>query len=255
MFDDDKPGRVPDTDSVLADLRHDAEAVPEEMKEWWLQYLDGHRAHYRVVLSLLPAAGMCRVLEVGCFPGQLSKAITGLGHAADFVDLAPDRLQAYWARNRIDVRPCDVEREPLPYGAETFDYVLFTEIIEHLRVNPLHALREVCRVLKPGGHVLLSTPNITPVQRFWFLLGRDYQGDPVVEFQRLETLGHMGHLRLYSKREVVRLLLHTGLNPERCLFRGHRTYRGVSRVIASLYPCKRHLRARLYVVAAKARHS
>jgi SAM-dependent methyltransferase len=47
----------------------------------------------------------------------------------------------------------------LPYPSESFDLVTSTEVIEHLE-NPRRFFREVARVLKPGGQIILSTPNV-----------------------------------------------------------------------------------------------
>lgn len=47
----------------------------------------------------------------------------------------------------------------LPFPADKFDLVLSSEVIEHLE-NPRHYLREMAKVTKPGGYILLSTPNI-----------------------------------------------------------------------------------------------
>lgn len=74
----------------------------------------------------------------------------------------------------------------LPWPAETFDAVISTEGIEHLE-NHYSFLREVARVLKPGGFLLLTTPNITALRsrvRFFFsgFFGRD--GRPLNEAKR-----------------------------------------------------------------------
>lgn len=57
-------------------------------------------------------------------------------------------------RNRVSVF-CDAHQ--LPFGGDTFDSVLCTEVLEHLR-EPREAMREIYRVLKNGGSLLLTTP-------------------------------------------------------------------------------------------------
>jgi SAM-dependent methyltransferase len=53
----------------------------------------------------------------------------------------------------------DVERDRFPFDDATFDLVTCCEVIEHLTQNPVHALAEIHRVLRPGGWFVLSTPN------------------------------------------------------------------------------------------------
>jgi SAM-dependent methyltransferase len=54
----------------------------------------------------------------------------------------------------------NIERDRLPWPADRFDVVLFCEVLEHLLYDPVHALVELGRILKPGGLLLVSTPNV-----------------------------------------------------------------------------------------------
>jgi glycosyltransferase involved in cell wall biosynthesis/SAM-dependent methyltransferase len=54
----------------------------------------------------------------------------------------------------------DAERDLYPYPAESFDTILCCELIEHLFADPMHMMTEINRILKPGGHLLLTTPNL-----------------------------------------------------------------------------------------------
>jgi SAM-dependent methyltransferase len=53
----------------------------------------------------------------------------------------------------------NIEEDRFPYEDDTFDVVFFCEIIEHLLVNPLRPLGEIHRILRPGGVLILTTPN------------------------------------------------------------------------------------------------
>ena len=62
-----------------------------------------------------------------------------------------------------DLLECDhfnMEESRFPYEDNTFDVVLYCEIIEHLLMNPVHTLREIHRVLKPNGKLVVTTPNV-----------------------------------------------------------------------------------------------
>jgi ubiquinone/menaquinone biosynthesis C-methylase UbiE len=54
----------------------------------------------------------------------------------------------------------DLETAMIPVENETFDYVLCSEVLEHMELDPMFMLAEVNRVLKPGGTLILTTPNI-----------------------------------------------------------------------------------------------
>ena len=89
---------------------------------------------------------------------------------------------------------------------DTFDIVLFTEVIEHLAFNPVAMWREIYRVMKPGARVVVTTPNYYALRtrlrqsaRTLRLLGGSV---PVEQVLFLHTLGH--HWKEYSRRELIR---------------------------------------------------
>ncbi len=59
-----------------------------------------------------------------------------------------------------DIDLFDAEKDRFPYADEYFDTVLCGELIEHLFEDPMHMMSEINRILKPGGHLVLTTPNI-----------------------------------------------------------------------------------------------
>jgi len=119
-----------------------------------------------------------RLLDVGCFPGHLALCarqfgwqVTGLGIRGFEVGDAEFAKRMH--TRGIDVVQADVERDPFPFADETFDAALFTEVIEHLAFNPFHPLDKIWRVLRPGGILVFSTPNLVSFDHRWaFLRGR-----------------------------------------------------------------------------------
>ena len=206
-----EPSRLVENCDALRDhFRFD-----DRIADWANAYERGHLDHYRSILervrralSLSPGR---RVLEVGAVPGHIPALLKHAGLDVTVVDLDPSRSATLFDALDIPAHAADIERDPLPLPDDSMDLVLFCEVLEHLRLNPLFAIEEVCRVLRPGGLCLLSTPQITPLMRWDFLRGVDYQGDLVAEFAKLETIGHMGHFRIYSEREVLRMAEHAGL--------------------------------------------
>jgi len=75
--------------------------------------------------------------------------------------LFPELAERY-CECRVDVpdRYYDLEREPLPYADATFDGAVLMEVLEHFTVDPMFALGELNRVVKPDGFLFLTTPNL-----------------------------------------------------------------------------------------------
>jgi len=93
-----------------------------------------------------------RLLDVGCGTGWLAE------HFADYTGLdgSTDAVAAATARDR-DVRLHDVA-EPLPLPDESFDGVVMKDLLEHVP-DPVALVREVRRVLRPGGRVFACSPD------------------------------------------------------------------------------------------------
>ncbi|MBL8700033.1 MAG: class I SAM-dependent methyltransferase [Alphaproteobacteria bacterium] len=175
---------------------------------WHRSNFIGHRRRYAHDLALICALGDASspVLDVGCAPAHFAAALSGLGRSVVGVDAAPDRVSDLAAAFGIEIRRCDIERERLPWPDGSFRLLVCAETIEHLRVDPLFALSEMNRVLAPDGILLLSTPNLYSLPNILrFMLGRSI-ADPLSEFAKLRLIGHMGHVREYSTREIVRML-------------------------------------------------
>ncbi|MGH7785812.1 MAG: class I SAM-dependent methyltransferase [Candidatus Binatia bacterium] len=127
------------------------------------------------LLSLIPAGG--RLLEIGCACGFLLLAARERGFAAQGVEMSA------WASGHarqafgLDVRTGTLEAQGLP--ADHFDAVVLADVIEHL-FDPRATLREIHRILRPGGRLLLLTPDVGSVMarlfgpRWWGLLDDHY---------------------------------------------------------------------------------
>jgi SAM-dependent methyltransferase len=103
----------------------------------------------------------------------------------------------------------NVERGQLPFEDDSFDVVLFCEVIEHLLMDPLAALREINRVLRSGGRLIVTTPNVNRLQNVIGMTAGVNIYDPYSGY------GPYGrHNREYNREELTRLLEFAGFGVE-----------------------------------------
>jgi len=105
--------------------------------------------------SLGPAAGK-KALDAPLGPGSMALHLHEVGYAVTGVDI--DLKQSEGLPPAISRQTCNLNA-PLPFPDATFDLVTSLEGIEHVENHFLLA-RELGRVTRPGGHLIISTPNI-----------------------------------------------------------------------------------------------
>lgn len=112
-----------------------------------------------------------RVLDLGCGDGDYSAMLKELGFEIVACDLDQERFK--YSRS-IDFKKADITKD-LDFEDRSFDYVLALEVIEHLK-NPYSFIKELNRIIKPGGFLFLSTPNILNLKsRLRFLIEGSYE--------------------------------------------------------------------------------
>jgi 2-polyprenyl-3-methyl-5-hydroxy-6-metoxy-1,4-benzoquinol methylase len=96
------------------------------------------------------------VLDAGCGTGRGTERLNHRGAQVTAVDIGPKLVTLTHARYPCQALVASVSQ--LPFADDTFDVVFSTEVIEHMP-DPNMGVREMVRVLKPNGHLVLSTPN------------------------------------------------------------------------------------------------
>ena len=227
MLTQAEPWRFPERRFALLD-----EVAPRiqpddpALEDWYERYCRQHRKRFAADLDLVDrhVERGARVLEYGAIPLVMTAALAAYEYKVSAVDVAPERFANAISNLGLDVAKCDVETDDVPFATGTFDAVVFNEIFEHLRINPIFTLREAYRVLKPGGLLLLSTPNLRSLRGIRNLVLRN-QGHAVSagvyeQYEKLRILGHMGHVREYTTREVSEFLRRIGFGLDKVVFRG-----------------------------------
>lgn len=158
--------------------------------------------YMRRLFTLRLISGACTpgstIVDVGASPFVLSCALKLMGYNVIAVDFNPEEYGALARKCGVELVEADLERDGLCLPDESADCAVFTEVLEHL--NPYyvsHTLCEINRILKPGGKLVLTTPNIASLfRRLRLLLG----------IQPQYTL----HVHEYTKKEVEELLVKHG---------------------------------------------
>jgi len=120
----------------------------------------------------VPARGS--VLDLGCGTGELARTIAAAGLQATGCDISTEMLHRAATADQagtVDWVQLDPAWQVLPFGSEVFDAVVASSLLEYVD-DPTAVLRECCRVLRPGGVVLCTVPDLRhPVRWAEWLLG------------------------------------------------------------------------------------
>ena len=188
-----------------------------------------HRAHAK----LLAAVGTGkRVLDVGCSSGYLARPLSDRGNTIVGLELDPDAArQAEAVCERVLVG--DVETMELPLEPASFDVVLCGDVVEHLR-DPVATLARLRPFLRPGGCIVLSTPNVANwTIRLALLVGRwRYTERGILD---------RSHTHLFTRRTLGEALEQAGYEVDRIDFSvpvpgGSDLLDGAARLVGRLRP-------------------
>jgi glycosyltransferase involved in cell wall biosynthesis/SAM-dependent methyltransferase len=188
-------------------------------------YVEVHKSRLEKTLEMIPPGGPCdRVLEMGSYL-QITPALkTRLGYGyvrgcyygpAGRVDhrvLTSEEGETF----ECDIDHFDAEKDPFPYTCGEFSTVLCCELIEHLFADPMHLMLEINRILKPGGNVLLTTPNAASLRALAAIVRGSHPGF-FSAYLRPSESGETDarHNREYTPREIRQLLENSGFEVTR----------------------------------------
>jgi 2-polyprenyl-3-methyl-5-hydroxy-6-metoxy-1,4-benzoquinol methylase len=164
------------------------------------------RTSKQYTVDCVPTGASLEILDVGCGSGANSRALAAKGHKVHGVDLSEAAIKRYRLEG-FDGRVSDIENG-LEYPDAKFDIVFCSEVIEHM-TSPEVLVREMNRVLKPTGRLVLSTPN----SAFWLYRLFGIFGYTVSELQ------HPKHFQFFSRRSLLKLLENANFRPQRVMGR------------------------------------
>lgn len=152
---------------------------PEERENW--RYSTGSDnpidIEERIMFSLLPECHGGRLLDVGCGVGTISLELQKRGFEVYGIDFSSVAIEKAGEKG-LNAIECDVDKGGIPFGDDYFDVVWAGDIVEHV-FDPIFLFKEMARVLKTTGKLLLTTPNDLNVftRTGIFITGKSPQSD------------------------------------------------------------------------------
>lgn len=154
---------------------HDVDWTPERLQRFWAffaesagaerAYFSSHSGDAIIAFASrhVPLSTAGRVLDYGCGPGFLLTRLLARGVQAEGLEFSTATRQK--ALDRCAGSPrfggiTHAERLPSPVPSDSIDVVFLIEVLEHLLPQQVDAtLDDVARILRPGGHLVLTTPH------------------------------------------------------------------------------------------------
>jgi glycosyltransferase involved in cell wall biosynthesis/SAM-dependent methyltransferase len=184
-------------------------------------YIETHLTRFEKTLEITPPGGPNdSILEMGSYL-QITPALkTRLGYGevrGCYYGPAGETSHRSVVSSSGEPFECtlelfDAEKDRFPYDDGHFSTVLCCELVEHLRDDPMHMMSEINRILRPDGHLVLTTPNIGSLRAIAAILSGYHPGffpayiRPRAEGEEPEAR----HNREYTAREVVYLFHYAG---------------------------------------------
>jgi SAM-dependent methyltransferase len=168
-----------------------------------------------------PKPGERRLAEIGCYQPSVGyyfhlgwKEVVGL-----FMEEGECNSEDRYATEQGKARMImvDVEKEQIPLESDWADVLLMMEVFEHFGIDPMHALWEANRILKPGGRLVLSTPNAASIDSFCRIM-RGMAPHGSQEFNGFSTNRHN---RIYVADELLIILREAGFRVDRITSRSY----------------------------------
>lgn len=164
------------------------------------EYYQIHVTRYQQIINSvlnLKLPTKSKILDVGCYPLHIFKSLEQKHYQVFGVSSPHEPV------NHPNIKICNLEEEKLPFKSHQFNLVIFTEVFEHLFSSPSRVLKEINRVLQPGGWLIFTTPNVLRFQNLInLIIGKNiyyplFQLDQPLNFR---------HHREYTQQEISQIM-------------------------------------------------
>ena len=115
-----------------------------------------------------------KILDIGAWDGIFLCTLKKLGYevaAVDWFKIKGDIInESLWQRLGIECHNINIEADPLPFHDCEFSGVYMGQVLEHFTYSPFKPMKEILRILKPGGLLILDVPNVGELHNFYRLI-------------------------------------------------------------------------------------
>ena len=200
------------------------ENYPGEDLEHIREYVRKNMDRYLDTLLLIPDFTENKgrkILDIGIAYGYHDVVLKHQGYEIYGTEQT-DRISRHCAlplQEGIDICDLDLCTDDLPFDDGFFDIILLGEVFEHVRESPVRVLERLKRMLKPGGHLILTTPNFCRITNLGMLLFRRNPLEPFDnEYDSQNSDEHITdswtHIREYTTGELQEFMKLAGFEIE-----------------------------------------
>ncbi|MBI2596891.1 class I SAM-dependent methyltransferase [Candidatus Daviesbacteria bacterium] len=165
--------------------------------------LDDFHYKWPAIKGLIPKTSKLKILDFGCGTGDILQQVIGINPNSQYLGIDVSSIALKKAKDRFPkAKFYHIEDgDKIPLKTSSIDFILMLDVIEHI-YNTKSTIKELYRILKPGGKILLSTPyhgflkNLILISFFF-----EQYFDP-----------ESAHIRQYSKKSLVSQLESTGFS-------------------------------------------
>jgi cyclopropane fatty-acyl-phospholipid synthase-like methyltransferase len=159
---------------IIATRNEKAEGLPNNYLTYWPDYVGFHSRRFAMLVAMLEGLGVdekSHLLDIG--PTYTTKLFADSFHCrVDSLSFSPDEKTPFGENYYFDLN-LSQEKKDWRSGIGPYDVIVMAEVIEHLHTAPKVVLSYLIELLKPGGYLILQTPNALGIkQRIQLLLGK-----------------------------------------------------------------------------------
>ena len=182
-------------------------------------------------MALCAELGARRVVDIGCGNGALCRELANRGYEVVGCDPSTDGVRyAQSAAPTLVFHQIGVDDDPSAVGNENFDVAIATEVIEHL-IKPRNLLRFAKCLLRPSGHVIITTPYHGYLKNLVLALSNKWDS-------HLTPFWDGGHIKFWSRKTLSQLLNDAGFRVVRFIGAGRIPFLWKSMIIIAQKPEK-----------------